>query len=139
LAGEICNNLYSKPDVIDGLRDGVLPKQFSGGDHKRFWMFLMFLRRDNNIMKCLFTRALSKVDGGQSAIEYWYNDQYFNPIECELPVDTWVLTNWNKMTIKLNLRNFETRYTARVAAKARELAQKANLSPSALDAILFYS
>jgi hypothetical protein len=139
LAGEICNDLYSKPDVVDSLRYGVLPKQFSGGDHKRFWMFMMFLRRDNNVMKCLFTRALNKVSGGQSAIGYWYDDQYFNPNECELPVDTWVLTNWNKMAKKLKLNNFETKYTPQVAAKARELAQKVNISPSALDAILFYS
>ena len=139
LAGEICNDLYSKPEVVAQLRNGTLPKQFSGGDHKRFWMFLMFLRRDNSIMKCLFTRALGNVDGGKQAIAYWFNDQYFNSLECELPVDIWVRTNWNKMTNRLNLPSFASENTSQVAAKARELALKVNMSPSALDAILFYS
>jgi len=139
LAGAMCHDLYSKPEAVDYLRKGMLPKQFSGGDHKRFWMFLMFLRRDNSVVKCLFSRALSKIEGGNKAVQYWYNDKYFDPLECELPVDTWVLKNWNKMSKKLNHASFKTNYTAQVAARARELALKANMSPSMLDAMLFYS
>lgn len=139
IAGELCTDLYCKPEVASQLKEGTLPKQFSGGDHKRFWMYLMFLRRDNSIMKCLFTRALSEVEVGKSAVQYWFDNQYFNPSECELPVDTWVLTNWNGMAKKLNLPSFNTKYTPQVAFKARELAQKVDISPSALDAILFYS
>ena len=139
LAGEICSELYSKPDVVSELRQGVLPRNFSGGDHKRFWMFMMFLRRDNSIVRCLFTRALSKYEGGQKAVEKWYDSEFFDPIECELPVDTWVSTNWNKVSERLKMADFQTKYTALVAAKARELARKNNLPPSAFDAILFYS
>ncbi len=139
LAGEICNDLYSKPEVVNSLRNGILPNLFSGGDHKRFWMFIMFLRRDNSIVRCLFTRALSKFEDGQKAAHYWYNSEYFDPIECELPVDTWVLTNWNKIFNKLKVTNFQTEYTSQVAAKAREIALKNNISPSTFDAILFYS
>ena len=139
LAGEICSELYSKPDVISELRQGVLPHNFSGGDHKRFWMFMMFLRRDNSIVRCLFTRALNRYEGGQRAIKNWYDSEFFDPIECELPVDTWVSTNWNRIAEKLKLATFRKEYTAKVAAKARELTRKNNLSPSILDAILFYS
>jgi len=48
-------------------------------------------------MKCLFTRALSEVEGGKSAVQYWFDNQYLNPLDCELPVDTRVLTSWNEM------------------------------------------
>jgi hypothetical protein len=139
LAGDICSELYSKPEVVNGLRDGVLPNNFSGGDHKRFWMFMMFLRRDNSIVRCLFTRALSKYEGGQKAVGKWYDSEFFDPIECELPVDTWVSTNWNKVSERLKIADFQTKHTAQVAAKARELARKNSLSPSVFDAILFYS
>jgi hypothetical protein len=139
LAGEICSELYSKPIVVNQLRQGVLPNSFSGGDHKRFWMFMMFLRRDNSIVRCLFTRALSKFEGGQKAVENWYDPEFFDPIECELPVDTWVSTNWNKVSRRLKMANFQTKSTTQVAVKARELARENNLSPSAFDAILFYS
>jgi hypothetical protein len=37
------------------------------------------------------------------------------------------------------MANFQAKYTAEIAAIARELARKNNLSPSAFDAILFYS
>jgi hypothetical protein len=139
LAGEICNDLYSKPDVVNSLRNGILPNNFSGGDHKRFWMLMMFLRRDNSIVRCLFTRALSKFEGGQKAAQNWYDSEYFNPIECELPVDRRVLTNWNNVFEKLKMARLKTKYTAQVAVKARELARRNNLSPSVFDAILFYS
>jgi hypothetical protein len=139
LAGEICGELYSKPEVVSGLREGVLPNNFSGGDHKRFWMFIMFLRRDNSIVRCLFTRALSKYEGGQKAVEKWYDSEFFDPIECELPVDTWVSTNWNKVSERLKMADFQTKHTAQVAAKARELGRKNSLSPSVFDAILFFS
>ena len=139
LAGEICSDFYSKPGVAGYLRNGILPKLFSGGDHKRFWMFLMFLRRDNSVVRCLFDRALNKFAGGQKAAQYWYDEEYFNPIECELPVDTWVLTNWNKIFDKIGLASYKTESTAQVATKARELAIKNNMSPSAFDAICFYS
>ena len=142
-AGELCSDFYSKPEVVDYLRNGALPNLFSGGDHKRFWMFLMFLRRDNSVVKCLFERALQKFEGGQEALQYWYNNEYFNPIECELPVDTWVLNNWNGIFGKLKLPNFQTKGTSQadraiVASRARNLAAKNGISPSTLDAIMFY-
>jgi hypothetical protein len=139
LAGQICSELYAKPEVASWLENGILPRNFSGGDHKRFWMFLMFLRRDNSVVKCLFTRALSKFEGGQKAAQTWYDPEYFDPIECELPVDTWVLKNWNKTFEGLGIAELQTEETPKVAVKARLLAHKNNLSPSVFDALLFYS
>lgn len=139
LAGQMCSELYSKSEVAYMLRNGILPNNFSGGDHKRFWMFIMFLRRDNSVVRCLFTRALSKFEGGQKAVQAWYDLEYFDPIECELPVDTWVLKNWNKVFERLGIADLQTESASKVAAKARVLARKNNLSPSVFDALLFFS
>lgn len=139
LAGEICTDLYSKPEVVDLLRNGILPNSFSGGDHKRFWMLMMFLRRDNSVVRCLFTRALRKFDNGQKAVQYWYDPQYFNPIECELPVDRRVSANWNSAFGRLKMLDFQTENTSHVARKARSFARGNGFSPSVFDAILFYS
>jgi hypothetical protein len=43
-------------------------------------MFMMFLRRDDSIVRCLFTRALSKFEGGQEAVKNWYDPEFFNPL-----------------------------------------------------------
>jgi hypothetical protein len=139
LAGEMCSDLYYKPKVVDSLRNGVLPNSFSGGDHKRFWMYLMFLRRDNSVVRCLFTKALSKFDNGQKAVQYWYDPRYFDPIECELPVDRRVSANWNSAFERLKMLDFQTEKTSHVAKKARSFARENGFSPSVFDAILFYS
>ena len=138
LAGELCSELYSKPYVANSLKAGRLPLNFSGGDHKRFWMFFMFLRRDNSVIRCLFERALSHETNGVKAVEYWNNPTYFNPIECELPVDGRVLSNWNLVTARFEKsKNLMKR--VEIAEKARLLAQNEGISPSIFDAILFYS
>ena len=99
---------------------------------------MMFLRRDNSVIRCLFERALTHEPNGMKAVEYWYDPAYFSPIECELPVDRRVLSNWNQVTAR-----FEKSKTllnrAKIANKARSLAQKQGISPSVFDAILFYS
>lgn len=139
LAGEICTDLYSKPDAASLLRSGFLPHNFSGGDHKRFWMYMMYLRRDNSVIRCLFTRALERFDKGQRAIHYWYDPEYFDPTECELPVDRRVLANWNSIFVRLRAPNLQTESTSLVAVKARSVAREARISPSVFDSILFYS
>jgi hypothetical protein len=139
LAGELCTDLYNKPQVVGSLRLGSIPNSFSGGDHKRFWMFMMCLRRDNSIVKCLFQRALGKFEGGEEAAKKWYDPQCYNPIECELPVDSWVLSNWNTLFNRIELPELLTPSRSEVARKARKLARKNGISPSTFDAILFYS
>jgi len=139
LVGEMCNDLYSKPEVVDSLKWGHLPSNFSGGDHKRFWMLMMFLRRDNSVVKCLFTRALNKFPDGQKIIQYWYDSRYFDPKECELPVDGRVSTNWNRILSKIGMSNLRTENRSNVAKRARAIADENNISPSVFDAILFYS
>ena len=139
LAGEICTDLYSKPDAASLLGSGFLPHNFSGGDHKRFWMYMMFLRRDNSVVRCLFTRALSEFDNGQKAVQYWYDPRYFDPIECELPVDRRVSANWNSAFGRLKMLDVQTENISHVARKARLFARENGFSPSVFDAILFYS
>jgi hypothetical protein len=138
LAGELCTELYSKSQVANSLNKGLLPTDFSGGDHKRFWMFMMFLRRDNNMLRCLFERALTNKPKGRKAVEYWYDPAYFNPIECELPVDRRVLSNWNQVTARFE-KSKSPLNRPEIANKARLLAQKQGVSPSVFDALLFYS
>ena len=137
-SGEVCNDLYSKPEIVPLLRSGHLPTAFSGGDHKRFWMFTMFLRRDNSFVRCLFTRALSQVPDGQEAIRYWYGHEYFNPLECELPVDLRVLSNWNNVFKKIGMVDYLSQRRSQTARRARDIARASNVSPSVFDAILFF-
>jgi hypothetical protein len=139
LAGEVCSDLYSKLQVVDSLRNGVLPNNFSGGDHKRFWMYMMYIRRDNSVVRCLFTRALERFDKGKQAIQYWYDPEYFNPMECELPVDRRVKANWNTIFKKLGIPSLPTESTSLVAVKARSMSHETSIPPSAFDAILFHS
>jgi hypothetical protein len=137
-AGEMCGALYNKNDMIgEELKGGQLPNNFSGGDHKRFWMLIMFLRRDNSVVKCLISRALSQHPDGQRAITYWYNTNYFNPNKCELPVDRRVFDKWNNLWLNLD-PNLSARNTPGVAEKARNIAHQHDVSPSIFDAILFF-
>lgn len=99
-------------------------------DWKRLWVLLRGLRRDNSLRRCLFTRALKTVSNGGKAIEYWYDDSYFDPMECQLPVDGWVRDNWISImnsTNKLRRRN--------VAQEAKQLASRYNVSPSVFDVL----
>jgi hypothetical protein len=65
--------------------------------------------------------------------------QYFDPIECELPVDRRVSANWNNAFGRLKMLDFQTKNTSHVAKKARSFARENGFSPSVFDAILFYS
>lgn len=100
------------------------------GDWKRLWVLLRGLRRDNSLRRCLFTRALKTVSNGDKAIGYWYDDSYFDPMECQLPVDGWVRDNWISImnsTKKLRRRD--------VAQEANQLASRYNVSPSVFDVL----
>jgi hypothetical protein len=138
--GEVCSALFDlrKPRLIDLLKKGQLPANLSGGDQKRLWMFIMFLRRDNSVVKCLFKRALSRFPGGQRAIQYWYNPAYFDPTKCELPVDSNVFGNWNNLFKKMGMENYLARNRTQVACLARTIAQQFSISPSVFDSLLFF-
>lgn len=101
------------------------------GDWKRLWVLLRSLRRNNGIVRCLFERALKTVSQGQQAADYWYDDSYFDPNECQLPVDRRVKQNWIAiMKLSDNTRRRD------VALDAMKLASAHNVSPSVFD-ILF--
>lgn len=139
-AGEVCNSLYAlgKQGIINDLRIGNLTQShFSGGHYKRVWMFIMFLRRDNSVIKCLLTRALNRVDSQRAPqiINWWYDPQYFDPNECELPVDRRVLYKWNQLS---NVLGVHCTQPYQVAIQARQIAINNNISPSVFDAILFF-
>lgn len=101
------------------------------GNWKRVWMFLMFIRRDQNIIKNLFSRALESVCNGKEALKYWYDNEYFPENECELPVDVRVQQAWVRMFNKPGAS------TKDVAYSAHNLACRYDISPSAFDAIFF--
>jgi hypothetical protein len=58
LAGAMVGDLYGVTDagIEATLARGRLPERFSGGDHKRFWMLLMWLRRDAQTIRGLVAR-----------------------------------------------------------------------------------
>ena len=101
------------------------------GNWKRVWMFLMFIRRDQNIIKNLFSNALESVDNGKEALKYWYDNNYFSEKESELPIDVRVQSVWPKMFNEPNLD------TKEIGMRAHNLALKYNIAPSAFDAIFF--
>jgi len=100
------------------------------GDWKRLWLLLMYLRRDNSLVRCLFERALGGLNNGKRALQYWYDDNYFDPKECQLPVDKWVKDNWSlimKPSKKLSGKD--------VAGDAIALASRHGVSPSVFDVL----
>jgi len=100
------------------------------GDWKRLWIIVRGLRRDNSLIRCLFERALSTAAAGQKAIQYWYDENYFDPKECELPVDKWVKDRWIEiMKSSSNLKR------KGVAEGAKHLAFGHNVSPSIFDVL----
>ncbi len=100
------------------------------GDWKRLWIIMRGLRRDNSLTRCLFERALISASNGQEAIQYWYNDDYFNPKECQLPVDNWVKENWTKI-----MKTSQKLKRKDVARDAMQLASRYNVSPSMFDVL----
>jgi hypothetical protein len=111
------------------------------GEWKRLWVLLRGLRRDNSLIKCLFQRALSTVTNGQKALEYWYSDDYFDPRECQLPVDDWVKKNWIKLMEGSTLSKQQLELLADavkprvVAQQAKRLADQYHISPSIFDVL----
>lgn len=101
------------------------------GNWKRVWMLLMFLRRDKNIVKKLLTRALEDKKHGKKAIDYWYDQYYFNENESELPVDKRIKDWWPRLWGKGELSEKSVGY------KAHEIAKRYKIPPSTFDAIFF--
>ena len=57
----MCTDLYAAPPALaKPLAAGLLPDGYGGPHHKRLWMLVMLLRRDNSAVRCLFIRALSQ-------------------------------------------------------------------------------
>jgi hypothetical protein len=114
---------------VERLRRGEIPDGFSGGSYKRLWMLIRFLRRDRSLVRCLFERALETQPGGARALKAWYDDERFDPRDCELPVDARVKGRWNRL--------FGTALNEReVALDARRKARDLGFAPAALETIL---
>lgn len=114
---------------LDKMRNGEIGYKLVG-NYKRAWMALMWLRLDNSLVKCLFSRSLLKHKNGKNALDLWYNNNVFNPMYCEIPVDGRVKNSWNYL--------FKTNRKERnVALEIHDLAQNYNISPAVFDAILF--
>lgn len=100
------------------------------GRYKRAWMALMWLRLDNSVVKCLFSRSLVKHENGKSALDFWYDNDAFNPKYCEMPVDGRVTSNWNRLFMTQNRER-------EIGLEIHNLAHKFNVVPAFFDAILF--
>jgi len=134
--GAVCSDLYEAKDdtFVSLMRQGMLPTDYVGQHYKRLWMTVMFLRKDANVVRCLLRRALATVERGPKAIEYWEDDSFFDPKECELPVDTRVKAAWTSLPfVTPGDRSVEV-----IAREARMLARKSSVAPATFDALLFF-
>ena len=133
---KVCEDLYSatsKP-FQKAIGSGWLSDSYQDEHYKRLWMFVMFLRRDTFAIRCLLKRSLESLPQGQEAFHYWIDDTYFDPTECELPVDSRVLAHWNNLGFAVSPQTDNRR----VAMEARKLARAHSVSPASFDAILFF-
>jgi hypothetical protein len=123
---------------LDLTNPGKLPRKdfsilqwghYSPVNFKRAWMLLMFLRRDQGIIRCLVERALAGVVNGSDALRAWYDDKMFPQSECELPVDSRMLTIAKEV--------FKRAFTDEVTLinEAQAWGQQHGVSPSTLDAL----
>jgi hypothetical protein len=140
--GTMCTDLYAAPPALaKPLAAGRLPDGYGGPHHKRLWRLVMLLRRDHGAVRCLFTRALAQHQSpglnGCKALERWYDPSYFNPLECELPVDSRVAGSWNRMCARLRRPGLQRTKSSGIARQARLLARGHGQSPSIFDALLY--
>jgi hypothetical protein len=138
----MCTDLYKAPPALaKPLAAGRLPDGYGGPHHKRLWMLVMLLRRDNGAVRCLFTRALSRHQSpglnGRQALERWYDASYFDPVECELPVDSRVADSWDWMCTRIRRPDLKRTTPSGIARQARLLARGHGQSPSVFDALLY--
>jgi len=134
--GAVCRDLYEAKDKAfpSRMRQAALPTDYAGTHYKRLWMLVMFLRKDAHVVRCLIKRALATAERGAEAIEYWDDESYFDPMECELPVDTRVKAAWESLPfLTPGDRSIEA-----IACEARTLARKASVAPASFDALLFF-
>lgn len=101
------------------------------GEWKRVWMFLMFLRRDKTIIKNLLTKAVSNKKDGTTALEYWYDSEYFSENESEIPVDVRVKEAWPR------LWGFREQNEKTVGNSIHKIANDYKIPPSTFDIIFF--
>jgi hypothetical protein len=111
--------------------------RLAGGEYravlyKRVWMVVMFLRRDNGMIRCLVERSLAGCAGGRDAARVWYDEAVFPTSESELPVDTRMLDIGRLLFGGPSLKE------KAVMEKAHAWGQERHMAPSALD-VLFFS
>jgi hypothetical protein len=123
--------MYPRQAIQDALRN-LQAGNYRPVPYKRAWMFTMFLRRDQGIVRCLLERAISSEARGSQALRAWYDDSLFPPEESELPVD--------KRMLKLGAELFRMKSPTEetIMAEAHEWGQRHGLAPSTLDS-LFYA
>jgi hypothetical protein len=134
--GAVCRDLYEAKDKVfpSLMHQGSLPTDYAGRHYKRLWMLVMFLRKDVHVVQCLMRRALATAERGAEAIEYWEDESYFDPKECELPVDTRVKAAWESLPfLAAGDKSIEA-----IGREARTLARKASVAPASFDALLFF-
>jgi hypothetical protein len=113
-----------------------VPRRLLRGEHaavvqKQLWMILMFLRRDQGIVRCLFERALKCCEDGEHALKQWFDDECFSPQGSELPVDG------RMMKIGRLLFHGDVVNELSVFQSAFEWGESHGIPPSTLDALFF--
>ena len=105
--------------------------RFAPAQFKRAWMLLMFLRRDQGVIRCFVERSLAQVNGGADAAQAWYDDSIFPQSECELPVDK------RMFAIGAEIFGGAPANEQTVMELAHEWGRLNGMSPSALDSLFF--
>ncbi len=136
-AGSLCTSLLgygSGNHMVRALLNGLPPTSHI----KRLWMYLMFIRRDNYLIKDLVVRALksSSHPNWKDALCYWYDNNYFDEKEIELPVDNRVMDAWNNIIGRL-CPQYKGKTPQKIAQVARGVARKYGVPPSVFD-VLFW-
>jgi hypothetical protein len=99
--------------------------------YKRVWMAVMFLRRDQGIIRSLLQRDTLNIDRSSRALERWYDDRVFPPTESELPVDARMLRIGRRL-FSLPAQNGQA-----IMQAAHDWGAKHRLAPSTIDSLFF--
>jgi hypothetical protein len=131
LIGRLARELTSPGQTTRGAFAALEAGHYSPAMFKRAWMLMMFLRRDQGVIRCVLERSLAGAARGAEAVERWYDDGVFSQLESELPVDKRMLT------IGRELFGTPSSDEAAVLSQAHSWGQEHGLAPSTLDALFF--
>ncbi len=109
--------------LSEGKRCGRI---FNGGSSKRLWALINYLRRDNGEIKKILIDSLgNSAVNNATALDYWYNNEYFNENECEMPIDYYLAKKWAGI-----VKETRNKKPADISEEAYKAAKQARCSPA---------